>query len=98
MDQYGKGDVVHIYWTVTNTPSGTLTDPSTQTLKYIDPTATQTNVVYSGGSSGIVRDGTGAFHFDLIVNIPGMWYVRIETSAPQGEAEYHFEVSATRFI
>lgn len=98
MDQYGKGDTVHIYWTVTNTPSGVLIDPTTQTFKYIDPTGAQTNVVYSGGAAGIIRDSLGSYHYDLAVNIPGMWWTRVETGGSNiGQAEYRFEVRATRF-
>jgi len=94
MDQYDKGSVVHLFWEIRNY-SDSLVDPSSQTLKYIDPTSTQTNIA----SSSISRDGTGSYHYDLPVNIPGMWWVRVETSGTnQGVAEYRFEVRATRFV
>lgn len=86
-------------WSITNNASGVLVDSTAQTFKYIDPsTGLQVNVPYTDGLSGIVHDSTGNYHYDLAVNTPGMWWTRIEnTGANQGEAEYRFEVRATRF-
>lgn len=88
-----KGDTVHLYWSVINNASGALVNPSSQTLKYIDPTGAQTNIA----NSSIVTDSTGNFHYDLSVTIPGMWWVRVETTTPNGESEYRFEVQGTLF-
>jgi hypothetical protein len=99
VDQFGKGDVVHITWTLRNNASGVLVDASEQIFKFIDPTSTQTNITYTDGVLGIVHDGTGSYYYDLPVGIPGMWWTRIEVGGSnQGEAEYRFEVRATRFV
>lgn len=84
---------MHLYWQVVNSSSGALVNPSSQTLKYIDPNGAQTNVA----NSSIVTDSTGNFHYDLYVNIPGMWWARLETTTPTGQSEYRFEVQGTIF-
>lgn len=97
MDQFLKGEVVRLAWTLQNT-QGSLVDNPTQTLKYIDPTSLQTNAVYTDGTVGIIHDTLGTYHYDLPVSIAGMWWIRLETgSSNQGVQEYQFEVKGTRF-
>lgn len=48
-------------------------DPTTVTVELTDPTNTVNTV-----SVGIVRDGTGAYHYDWAGTIPGFWFIRFQ--------------------
>ena len=62
---------------VTFTSAGVNTDPTTVTLSV--KTTTQQNMpitVNTFGSSSIVKDGTGQYHFDIPTAASGTWFYR----------------------
>lgn len=71
-NSYPLGELVRM--AVAFTANGAPADPSTITLEVIDPTGA--SVTYTYGSSAIVRDGVGAYHFDQDVEIAGQWRYR----------------------
>lgn len=71
-NSYPAGDVVRL--SCVFSVSGTNTDPTTITLSVKDPTSAITAYVY--GSSAMVRDAAGAYHFDLTISISGNYFYR----------------------
>lgn len=58
--------------------SGAFADPSTITVKLMDPRGGVTTKVYGIGLE-VVRDAKGRYHMDLTTgNIPGRWIYRYE--------------------
>lgn len=46
-------------------------DPSVLTLKLQKPDGTETSYIF--GSSAIVKDSVGHYHYDFVVDTPGHW-------------------------
>lgn len=62
---------------VAYTSGGVATDPTTVTLSL--KTTTQQNMpttIYTFGSSSIVKDSTGNYHFDIATAASGVWFYR----------------------
>lgn len=57
---------------------GSQVDPSTVTLLVLDPFSNSTEYVY--GSSGIVKDSNGKYHYDLSLTVTGYYYYQWEGS------------------
>lgn len=74
--QYLYGSVVRIS---TNPPfqvGGVNTDPTTITLKQIDPLGNVTSWVYP--AAPIIRDSAGTYHADVTPNLTSFWIYRWE--------------------
>jgi hypothetical protein len=79
-------------------PANVLTDPTTVKLKVRAPTGPEQTFVF--GSSSIVRDSLGKYHYDLALTSGGDWIVKwvsrgvLTTASP----ETPIRVDPTRFI
>lgn len=80
--------------------TGTLGDPTTVTLKVLDPLEVETDYTYAAAQ--IIKDAVGRYHMDT--DIPnstdsvGTWYYRWEiTGALIGATEGQFIVKETKF-
>lgn len=63
--------------------AGTATDPDTVTLRVAKPDGNTYVYTYNVGSpTEVVRTGTGAFYFDLLLDQVGDWYFQWEGSGP----------------
>lgn len=92
---YETGDLVRLR---TNPPfadaSGSPADPTTVTLRVLDPTGVATTYTYP---ADILKDSTGAYHYDLQVATAGWWFYRwIGTGTVTAQDEQQFEVVAGR--
>lgn len=72
MATYPAGDVARL--SVTFTLSGVNTDPTSVTLSVKVPSGTTTSYIY--GSSAIVKDATGQYHYDLTLATSGLYEYR----------------------
>lgn len=70
---YDIGDIVRVSVEFKNI-AGTLTDPTTVTLRYRDPSGVMTDWTVTSGQ--IVKDGTGLYHADLSPTAAGIWTYR----------------------
>ena len=78
---------------VTNV-DGQAIDPSLITLLILSPNGSPSEAP----PAEIVKESTGAYHYDLTLNKPGRWYYRWETGAPAiGAAEGQINVQPSRF-
>lgn len=68
---YQAGDTYPATVTIRD-EAGVLTDPETLTLKVRDEAGTVTSYVY-GVSDRVIRDGTGLYHSDVLLDTTGMW-------------------------
>lgn len=72
-------------------------DPGTLRLKVKPPAGPVQTYTY-GASGEVIRDGTGLFRADILLNAPGTWAWRWETDAPNaGADEGTLVVRPTRF-
>jgi hypothetical protein len=55
--------------------AGALGDPTTVVVMVQDPTGKKTTY-----TSGIVRDGVGVYHFDVLLTKPGSWIYKFRGS------------------
>lgn len=70
---------------------GTLTDPTTVTLKVSDPSGNLDTYTYSGG--GVTKAGTGDYYRNIAADEAGRWVVQwIGTGAAAGLEESFFKV------
>lgn len=70
MDSYDIGDAVRLTGTFRNA-AGTLTDPTTVTLKHEDPSGNETSLTYAGGT--VTKSSTGIYYADVTVDESGTW-------------------------
>ena len=70
---YDIGDIVRVSVEFKNL-TGTLTDPTTVTLKYRDPSGVLTDWTVTAGE--IVKDGVGLYHADVSPTVAGIWAYR----------------------
>jgi len=87
---YDVGDSVRISgsFTVLNVA----TDPTAVLMKVKKPGATE-STVYDYGQAQVVKDSTGKFHVDIIIDRSGRWYYRWEgTGACYAASEDSFMV------
>jgi hypothetical protein len=59
---------------VARNANGVLTDPDTLTLRVRDPEGTVTTYIYETDDI-IVRDATGTYHADVLLDAAGMWAI-----------------------
>ncbi len=72
-------------------------DPGVLRLKVKSPNNQVQTYTY-GASGEVIRDATGLFHADILLNAPGTWAWRWETDAPNaGADEGTLAVRPTRF-
>ena len=71
-NQYAAGATIRVFTQCSI--SGTLTDPSVLTLYIKTPTGALSTLVF--GSSSIVKDGTGLYHYDLLTAGSGPYSYR----------------------
>lgn len=89
---YDEGDVARISNTFYNF-SNVATNPTSVVLRVLDPAGTTT-------TPSPTSDGSGVYHYDLTLNLPGKWYYRWEgtgtlvAATPDGE----IVVSDSRFV
>ena len=87
---YDMGDLVRVSVIFKNI-AGTVTDPTTVTLKYRNPAGTVTAWTVTAGQ--IVKDSTGNYHADISPTTAGVWqYKWTGTGAVQAVEELSFAV------
>ena len=67
--RYVEGSQVTI--TGTYSIGGTVTDPTTVTVKYRNPSGATTEV--GGTAASVTNPSTGVYKYDIAANIPGAW-------------------------
>jgi hypothetical protein len=72
-----------------------LADPGTLTLRVIRPDGLELVLTYAAGQ--IVKDGTGLYHYDLLLAASYAWKVRVEADNPTAAAEAVIPVSESPF-
>lgn len=92
INRYTVGKVARISGAFTDA-DGVAVDPSTVTLKYRPPGGPV--VTKTLGAGGVVRDDTGAFHYDVDLNAPGRWTYRWEATGPKTAGEGELYVAAS---
>lgn len=76
--------------------AGTPTDPTAVTLKIKPPSGSVATHVY--GSSSVVRDSAGAYHFVLALTATGTWHYRwVGTGTLAAAGEGFLSVRSTVF-
>lgn len=79
------------------TVAGVLTDPTTITFMFLDPSGTTTTWVF-GVDPEVVQDGVGEYHADWTLDEEGGWYYRWEgTGTLDASAERYLEVRDSKF-
>ncbi len=95
-NDYLFGETARLSVAITDS-AGAPADPGTLRLKTKSPN-NQVQTYTFGASGEVIRDGAGLFHADILLNAPGTWAWRWETSAPNaGADEGAFAVRPTRF-
>lgn len=70
LDKYHQGDTLRLQCSFT--VSDTLTDPSTITLKTLDPAGTTSTYTYA--LAEVTKSGTGVYYKDVNFDKEGTWY------------------------
>jgi len=94
-NEYDVGDLVRVSLSFTNS-SQAAADPTTVRGKLRDPSGNVTTYVY-GTDAQLVKDATGAYHFDVAVDEAGDWRYRGEGEGAvvaAGESRFHARESA----
>lgn len=74
------------------------TDPTTITFKLLDPSGNSSSWVYGEAGTIVVKDSTGNYHADYILDEEGRFYYRFEgTGMVDAAAEHHAEVRDSKF-
>ena len=95
-NEYDTGDLVRVSLAFEDT-AGDPADPTTVRGRYRDPSGAVTTYVF-GTDAELVKDATGAYHFDVSPAASGEWRYRGEgTGAVQAAAEGRFLVRTTAF-
>lgn len=96
MNTYDIGDLVRLSVTFTDS-KGTATDPTVITVRYRDPAGLETELNY-GEDAALVRDDTGDYYTDLIVDRAGQWQYRFAaTGTVTAAVEGQFTVRRSSF-
>lgn len=74
MSAYEQGQVVRATGSFKDA-GGTLVDPSVVKLRVRTPAGDVTEYVY-GTAPDLVKDSTGVYHFDIVLNAGGLWRYR----------------------
>lgn len=94
VDVRDEGDVETVIATFRD-ENGTLVDPSTVTLKVLDPSGNTDTYTYS---ASITRDSLGVFSKDLTWDEPGEWHGEwISTGTGAGVEKFQRRVTPSRF-
>ena len=73
----------------------TLTDPTTLKFIYKKPTASSPTVLVYGVDTELVRESSGKYYVDLLLDEAGLWKWRYESSGIVDSAQQdHFSVGA----
>jgi len=92
---YDKGDEVRFSCTFKDL-NGNAVDPTTVVFKIKDPSSNVTTYTY-GTDSEVVKDSTGNYHVDYVVDESGTWSVRWEGSgniSAAGEQKIYVRISS----
>ena len=93
---YDIGDLVRCSVTFTNA-AGTPTDPTAIIGEFQDPSGNETSYTH-GVDVELVKDDTGDFHFDVVIDESGYWFYRFAgTGTVVAAAECFFIVRASEF-
>lgn len=96
LNTYDKEDSVRlrVIFTVDNVP----TDPENVLLRVKDPSGTTELFYYNGGGGDVVKEATGTYYKDHILDDTGRWYYRFEaTGTVQASGEWSLKVRRTEF-
>lgn len=86
---YDTGDKIRL--TATFTVDDAVTDPTTVTVKVLDPSSNETSATPTNPS-------TGVYYYDVSLDEAGDWYYRFEgTGAAVAAEEVTFNVRASKF-
>lgn len=98
MANYPVGDVVRV--SATFTLNSSATDPTTITLRVKSLSTSGPGLnVYVYGSSSIVRDSAGSYHYDVVTSASGTYYYRWEgTGTVIAAAEGTFQAGPSYFL
>ena len=88
---YIPGQIVWLTATFTDPIEGGLFDPVEVTFKALAPNSQ--SVLFPTP----VRDSTGNWHIEQVVDVAGVWTFRVETSGPEGASERVVTVNPTVF-
>jgi hypothetical protein len=98
METYDIGDLVRIGGSFQDALTKLATDPTTLKLAIKNPAGVET-VYVLGDDAAIVRDGTGEFHFDLLLTASETWHYRWRAAGAVTAAEEGFiVVSESAFL
>ncbi len=94
--QYDIGDVAVLRGVFT-TSAGAAVDPTAVRVFVKAPDGTETIYTY-GVDLGVIKDSTGAYHFNLALTEKGSWFYRwVGTGAAVAAGESHLKVNQSRF-
>ena len=82
---YVLGQVARIATTIADA-AGAPADPGTLRFMTKSPAGVLSTYTY-GVDAGVVRDGAGSYHFDLVLSSSGTWDFRWESAAPNPGAD-----------
>ncbi len=89
-NQYYKGKLIRI--SVEFTLNGVLTNPTTVTIKTLDPDGTLASY------TDAINDSTGKYHKDVSGSKVGFWNIRVEgTGTVESTDESYFEILPSKF-
>jgi hypothetical protein len=94
-NEYDIGDLVRVSLSFTNS-SQSAADPSTVRGRFRDPSGNVTTYLF-GTDSQLVKDATGAYHFDVTIDEAGDWRYRGEGEGAivaAAEGRFHARESA----
>lgn|SRR5678816_1542546 len=97
-NEYVKGNIVRLTVDPANPfkALGVTTDPTTVTIKYRTPTGTLVSKTYVTDPE-VIKDSLGVFHMDVVLDMPGEWWYRIEgTGACVAAVEKSLYVQPTK--
>ena len=95
--QPGNIVVMNIQFTNNATPP-VPADPTTVTLRVIDPRGVETDYSYSSGSGVLTKNSVGNYSYSLEVLLAGLWNYRFEgTGVVIAAAEKMFQVYPSKF-
>lgn len=93
---YDKGSQVKISCTFTDV-NGVAVDPTTVTVKYENPSGTETVFVY-GTDAEVVKSAVGVYYVLVDVDETGTWYYRFDgAGAAVAASEAEFYVRSSEF-
>lgn len=93
---YDVGAKVRCSATFTDS-AGDPADPTAVVFTFKDPSANETEYNY-GVDAELVKDDTGDYHVDVVIDDSGRWWFRYEgTGAVVAAGESYFNVRASQF-